>query len=232
MTVIAEITVPADTFVLGKLFHTIPDAVVEFEPIVPLQSGYKTSLPLVSVSRAEPDEVRTALRDEECVEAVDVIASTEKKTVFEIEWNDGDGDGIVQPLIDIGGRVLKATGRETEWEFHLLFDSHLSLSEFNMAATSNEVPVTLNKVYNSNFQNENTAPAVRKTVLKPSYRETLLLAYRSGYYDAPRSIQLAELAQKENVSDSALSKRLRRATAALIELTLLSDGSVADTTRR
>ena len=231
MAVIAEITVPADTFALGKMFHNFPDAVVEFEPIVLLQGGSQTSLPLVWISHIEPSEVRTTLLEEENIDAVHRLASTEEKTLFEIEWNDDDIDGIIQPLNDLEGRVLKAMGTEDEWEFHLLFDSHVSLSEFNMAATNKEIPVTLKKVYNSEIQNENANPALDETGLKSNYRDILLLAYRNGYYDAPRKIQLCELAKKEDISDSALSKRLRRATADLIEHTLLTDGEVTDSIR-
>ncbi|RQG96634.1 helix-turn-helix domain-containing protein [Natrarchaeobius chitinivorans] len=232
MAVIAEITVPADTFILGQIFHTIPDAVIEFEPVVPFRSKHKPNWPLVWISHIEPAEVRTTLLEEEDIDAVDAITSTEEKTLFEIQWNDDDIDGIIQPLIEYEGRVLKATGTANEWEFHLLFDSHMALSEFNMEATNREIPVTLQKVHNSGVPNENTSSTVDKTTLQPNYRDTLLLAYRNGYYDTPRTVQLSELAQKEDISDSALSKRIRRATATLIEHTLLADSELGDTTLR
>lgn len=232
MAVITEITVSADTFFLGQMFHSIPDAVIEFEPVVPLRSENKPSLPLIWVSHIEPEEVRTTLLKQEHIAAVDAITSTEERTLFEIEWSDDDIDGIIQPLIDHGGRVLKATGTANEWEFHLLFDSHRSLSKFNMAATNRGTPVTLQKVHNSDIHDENTGSSVDKAALQPNYRDVLLLAYRNGYYDTPKNIQLSELAQKEDISDSALSKRLRRATATLIELTLLTNGEQTDTTLR
>lgn len=232
MAVIAEITVPADTFVLGRTVDTHPDAQIEFEPIVPLRSESMPSLPLIWVSNGDPENVRRTLLDQEQIDAVNAITSGETKTLFEIEWDDDGIDGIIQPLIEYGGRILKATGTANEWEFHLLFDSHRSLSEFNMAATQGEIPITLQKIHNSEICNEYTSPTVDEPSLQPNYRDTLLHAYRNGYYDAPRQVRLSELAQKEDISDSALSKRLRRATASLIEHTLLTDGEKADQTLR
>ncbi len=43
MVLTAEITVSTDTFALGSLFETFPNAVVEFEPVVPLQGDRETN---------------------------------------------------------------------------------------------------------------------------------------------------------------------------------------------
>lgn len=221
MVVTAEITVPADTFALGSLFQTYPDVVVEFEPLVPLQSDRETNLPLVWIGGVEPDAVLSALTEIDGIDVVARLATDGEKTLFELEWSD-ELDGIVQPLLDTGGRILTARGTVDHWTFRLLFDSHVSLSEFNMAVTGNGIPVTLRRLSSSTIQRDAVDEAGDRS-LPPNHRETLLLAYHSGYYDTPRECQLADLAAKENVSDSALSKRIRRATASLIEHTLLAD---------
>lgn len=228
MVLTAELTVPTDTFALGSLFQTFPDAVVEFEPVVPLQGGQGMNLPLVWVDGVEPEAVLTTLSETDGIEVVERLPTDDENALFELEWAD-DLDGIVQPLLDTGGRILTARGTVEHWEFYLLFDSHVSLSEFNMAVTSNGVPVTLRRLSSSTVQQEVDDVTDERSLL-PNHRETLLLAYHSGYYDTPRECQLAELAAKEDVSDSALSKRLRRATASLIEQTLLDEESLGDPT--
>ncbi|TYT60830.1 helix-turn-helix domain-containing protein [Natrialba swarupiae] len=226
MVLTAEITVSTDTFALGSLFETFPNAVVEFEPVVPLQGDRETNTPLVWITGVEPERLLPALRKTDDVEAVQRLATVDENVLLELEWGD-DLDGIVQPLLDTGGRLLTARGTATNWKFDLLFDSHVSLSEFNMTVTNNGIPVTLRKLSSSTVQREPSDGDSDRSIL-PNHRETLLLAYHSGYYDTPRECQLAELASKEDVSDSALSKRLRRATASLIERTLLDDESVGD----
>ncbi|SDQ45360.1 Predicted DNA binding protein, contains HTH domain [Natronobacterium texcoconense] len=221
MVLTAEITIPADTFALGSLFQAYPDAVIEFEPVVPLQSDRGPNLPLVWIGGVEPDAVLTVLSETDGIEVVERLASADGETLFELEWSD-ELDGMVQPLLDTGGRILTSRGTVEHWEFHLLFDSHVSLSEFNMAVTGNGIPVTLRRLSSSMVQRE-VGDEESNRSLPPNHRETLLLAYRSGYYDTPRECQLADLAAKEEVSDSALSKRIRRATASLIERTLIVD---------
>lgn len=224
MTVVVEITVPVDAFTFGTVFNGVPDAVIELEPIVPIQGERERKMLLVWVSADDPDGVETSLLETADTEVVSRLTTTDGKTLFEVRWSD-DIDGIVQPLFRTGGRFLKAIGTAEAWEFHLLFSSHESLSEFNMAVTDNDIPVTLQKLHNSGFRRSDVGPADDEITLSDNHRETLLMAYRNGYYEVPRSHPLDELAEKENVSDSALSKRLRRATASLIEHTLLADGA-------
>ncbi|WIV68470.1 helix-turn-helix domain-containing protein [Natrialbaceae archaeon AArc-T1-2] len=230
MVLTADVTVPTDTFALGSLFQAFPDAVVEFEPVVPLQSDRETNLPLVWISGVEPDAAVTTLRETDDIEVVERLATAGEGALFELEWTD-ELDGIVQPLLDAEGRILTARGTAEHWEFHLLFDSHVSLSEFNMAVTNNGVPVTLRRLSSSTVQREPGDVDCEHSSLPPNHRETLLLAYHSGYYETPRECQLADLAAKEDVSDSALSKRLRRATSSLIERTLLAEENLDSSTR-
>ena len=59
--------------------------------------------------------------------------------------------------------------------------------------------------------------------LTESQRTTLLLAYNAGYFEIPRRISQAELASELGISKSAVSQRLRRATADLVDNTLASE---------
>lgn len=54
-------------------------------------------------------------------------------------------------------------------------------------------------------------------------REALVLAVERGYYDVPRRCTTAELAATLGISDQAVSERLRRGTATLVERTLGDD---------
>lgn len=229
MVLTAEVTVPTDTFALASVFQRFPDAVVEFESVVPLQNRQDTSTPLVWIGGVDPDAVLTAMREIDDIDVVEHLATTDENTLFELEWSD-ELDGIVEPLLDSGGRILAARGTADHWTFTLLFDSHVSLSEFNMAVTNNGIPVTLHRLSNSTVKQEPGDVGGERSI-PTNHRDTLLLAYYSGYYETPRECQLADLAAKEDVSDSALSKRLRRATASLIERTLLADEDLDKSTR-
>lgn len=125
-------------------------------------------------------------------------------------------DGIVKTLLDTRVRILEATGSTEGWNFRLRFSTHEDLSAFNMALTDGDIPITLRHIYNP-------TPPDEQTTLSADQRDTLLMAYHRGYFEVPRRKTLAELAVTMDISDSVLSQRLRRATDALIEQTLVAD---------
>lgn len=51
-------------------------------------------------------------------------------------------------------------------------------------------------------------------------QEALLLAFESGFYDSPRTTTLAEIGDELEISQQAVSSRLRRGTRRLIANTL------------
>ena len=212
MTVIADITVPADALALGRVLNGLPEATIELERIVPLQEAI---IPLLWISGPDPDVTEAALRREPTVETVEQLTTTDDETLFEVHWG-RDIDGIVRALVDTRAKVLEAIATAEGWDFRLRFDEHHDLSAFNVALTGDDIPVTLRHIYNPTLANERSG-------LSDEQRETLLMAYRHGYFEVPRRRNLTELAASEGISDSALSQRLRRGLGSLIEQTLVAD---------
>lgn len=61
--------------------------------------------------------------------------------------------------------------------------------------------------------------------LTAQQEETLLMAYREGYFDEPREISLEELADLLDLSPTAVGGRLRRGMKALVEATLADENA-------
>lgn len=217
MTVIAEITVPAEAFVLGDLLESDSDVRVELERVVPLQEAI---IPLFWVSGGDVAVIEQQLHDQPRIETVDVLAVTDERVLYEVRWSD-DVNGLVRALVESRAKILEASGTDGVWDFRLRFLSHGDLSAFNVALTESQIPVTLRRIYNPRQPAE-------KPMLSREQRETLLRAYRQGYFSVPRKTTLTSLASAEGVSDSALSQRIRRGLDTLIEQTLLAE----DTQRR
>lgn len=212
MTVIADITVPANTFALGRVLEDVPNVEIELERIVPLQEAI---IPLFWISGEDPETIKSCLREHSQTETVAELTTTDGQTLFEVHWSP-DINGLVQALIDTRAKILEATGTAETWDFRLRFTAHKDLSAFNMALTKEDIPVTLRHIYNPTIPDEHSS-------LSAEQREILLKAYHNGYFEVPRRMNLAELAETEDISDSALSQRLRRGTEGLIEQTLLAD---------
>ena len=212
MTVIADITVPADAFPLGRVLDDVPEVEIELERIVPLQEAI---IPLFWISGADPSTIEDELLAQPETESVEQLTDAEDATLFEVRWN-REINGLIGALVETRAKILEATGTSDTWDFRLRFSSHEDLSTFNMSITENDIPVTLRHIYNP-------TPPEEASPLTSAQRELLLTAYRRGYFEVPRGTTLSELADDVEVSDSALSQRLRRATDALVEQTLLTD---------
>jgi predicted DNA binding protein len=212
MTVIAEITVPAETFMLGSLLADRSEIEIELERIVPLREGI---MPLLWISGVDPAVIETRLREHPQTDAVERVTTADRRALFEIRWCSAV-NGLVQALVDTHAHILAATGSADCWDLRLRFGSHEDLSAFNVALTGNNTPVTLRQVYSHSVVED-------QSTLSDIQRETLLAAYHQGYFEVPRRTTLTELADAEGISDSALSQRIRRGMDGLVEQTLLDD---------
>lgn len=210
MTIIADITLPSSTFPLGRVLQSFPDATMGLERVVPLK---ETIMPFLWVGGSDPNEVGSSLRSHPQVTDVDVLTTTESETLFEVHWSPAS-NGLAEALLNTGATVLDARGTAESWDFRLRFSTHEDLSTFNVTLTESGIPVTLRRIYHPPLE-EAVSP------MSPVQRETLLAAYRRGYYQVPRRINQTELADELEISDSALSQRIRRAVSTLIEREVL-----------
>lgn len=215
MTIIADLTLPAATFPLGRVMQSFPDATMELERVVPLR---ETIMPLLWVEESDPAAVESSLRGHSRVKTVDVLTMTDTETLFEIHWSPA-ADGLAEALLNAEATVLEGRGTAESWDFRLRFGAHEDLSAFNVALTENGIPVTLRGIHQPPL--EEAVPPISAV-----QRDTLVTAYRRGYFRIPRRISQADLAEELEISDSALSQRIRRGVTKLIERDVLAeDGS-------
>ncbi|KYH25069.1 HTH DNA binding domain protein [Halalkalicoccus paucihalophilus] len=216
MTIIADITLPSTTFPLGRVLQSFPDATMELERVVPLR---ETIMPFLWVEGSDPATVESSLREHSQVKSVDVLTTAGTETLFEVHWSPA-ADGLAEALLNTHATVLDARGTAESWDFRLRFSAHEDLSTFNVALTEKGIPVTLRRIYHPPL--DDVAP------MSPIQRETLLTAYRRGYFRIPRDISQADLAEELDISDSALSQRIRRSVSKLIERDILTEDQASN----
>lgn len=212
MTVYATVSIPADQFALGRLFEEYPDVEIEVERIAPLHASV---LPLFWVGGAGKDEIGAALRDDSMVEEVRHLTKTGGRHLFEIRWNSAV-NSVVQPLIESNAEILRAEGTVDEWEFRLQFRSRDDLATFRTECVENDVDVEFHSLSNPSLPDESGS-------LTDEQQDILEVAYENGYWDVPRAVTLAELADRLDISSNAASQRLRRATKTLVGEDLSGD---------
>lgn len=216
MSVITTISVPAEDFTLGATIRGAEDVQVRLDRVIPTGQVF---VPYVWTANETVDAVRSSLAREEDVESAEVVETTPEAALIRIEWADGV-DGLLEALDETGASVLEGIGEDGRWRLQLRFDDSGQLSRFFEQCTAREIPLAVESVH---------GPGSHQSVdigaeMSDAQREAVELALAAGYFDVPRETTLVELAERLGVSDSAVSERLRRGTAAALQRVLSSAG--------
>ena len=217
---IADITVPPEDFELGHLVKDDPDTYVELERIVPLQESI---LPFLWIRDHSKEAIEELLLSHPEVRSVQALTEVDGRLLYRVEWTENI-DGFVENLIETNGVILEGYGSSRYWDFRIRFPEQVSLGEFNRRCEEKNIDITLRSVYEPNTGEGSDSR------LTSSQRETLLAAYELGFFEIPRSVTMSDLADHFDISEQAVSQRIRRGTANVIVDMLLDIDETSDET--
>lgn len=217
MSVVTEISVPAEDFVLGRSLEGVESTRFELERMVPTTDAV---VPFFWAHDTDPDALKTNLEADEDVISVRMLDELDHRALYRVEWVP-DINGLVQSIIEHEAAILESLGTNDRWEFQLRFPDHDDISAFQASLRESGVSFSLHRMYNPND------PETDVSGLTPAQRETLVLALEHGYFAIPRETNLMELAEELGISDQAVNERMRRGTAKLV-LSSLTAGTDAD----
>ncbi|WP_120243909.1 helix-turn-helix domain-containing protein [Halopiger aswanensis] len=214
MSVIATVSIPASEFPLGSVLESERDrdATVTVETTVPADEG---SLPYLWVPADVADAVVDDLEDNGNVTDAAVVDELEDSVLVKIDWDDRV-DGVLEAIRGSDAIVTSAAGTASQWTFRLRFPSYEDLSEFYTACVEDDVSIELAQLHEAVGSDHR-----RRFGLTNAQRDLVVAAYEAGYFDVPRKTTLVELGERLGISDSAVSQRLRRGLAELINATLV-----------
>lgn len=213
MAVIAHLRIPAESFELGRILGLEPGTTIELETMVPL--GEK-AVPFFSVTEEVRESFEQRVQNHPSVEDIVEVSRHNDERLYSLDWNIAR-DVFFQGVMEGHGQLLSAKGTATEWEFELRFPTHEALSEFQKYCSNAHIALEVGRVYNP------VRPGAGAWYgLTPAQRETLVLAVEGGYYSIPREISTQDLADALDISDQAVTERLRRAIQTLVENTLIA----------
>lgn len=219
MSVIMEFTVESEGFSLGQALSGPPEMHVELERIVPTGN---TVLPFLWVTGDEFEAFEERVRSHPLIEEFVALERVEASTLYRVQWR-GDHNDLVGGITEAEGTILEAEGDE-EWTFHLRFGTHDNLSTFYNYCTDHDIPITIRRTYTLSERTQ----SVRRYDLSQQQREALLLGLRKGYFDTPSEVSLSELAAELDISQQAVSNRIRRGTKKVLDEALLSSNADLD----
>jgi predicted DNA binding protein len=213
MSVILEVTVPAEAFEIGRILSIPTAGSLTLETLVPLG---ERAMPFVRLHSAVDEEFQDQIEADRRVATVEQVSAHNGERLYALDWDVSDEE-FFEAITETKGHVLEATGTAAEWQFRLRFPSHEQLSAFHDRIKDADIPVSVSGVYNP------TKPDVGPWYgLTDEQRVTLKRAVQTGYYDIPRKISTSELAEEFDISDQAVTERLRRAISTLVTNTLLA----------
>ncbi len=216
MSVITELTIPSDAFELGEILYVEEPTRVTLETMVPL-GGRPT--PFVRVQNHSRRSFQRSVRQHPTVSEIQEVNTHDDETLYALEWDPSE-DTLFRKVLDMEVALLSASGSAETWSFELRFPTHETLSEFQDYYLDRNIEVTVQRIYNP------TRPEAGPWYgLTPPQRVTLARAVEAGYYSLPRKISTVELAEQFDISDQAVTERLRRGITTLVTNTLLATDS-------
>jgi predicted DNA binding protein len=151
------------------------------------------------------------MSDDPSVREFDVLAAVDGQCLLRVEW-DPRVQGLLSVLRAEDAFVLAASGYDGAWHLRVYFADHDRALAARNCFEARGMDVR--------FGAENGrsgSDGFGYFGLTECQYETLVIAYERGYYDVPRGITQAELADRLGVTHQALSERLRRAHETLVE---------------
>lgn len=219
MSVFAELDLPADTFALTETLNALPEAVIEIERVV---ASENLLTPYFWVSDVSADAFETAAQDDSSIRDLRRLDTFEEASLFRGQWTE-NVDSIVYAYTQVGGVILDATGSQDTWEVQLRFDDRDQLTRFRSLCTENNIKFAINRLYE--VSNPHTG---RQFGLTEKQRDALVKAWEAGVFESPAASTLAEVADNLDISQQALSQRIRNGHNSLIANTLVTEPPTAD----
>lgn len=219
MSVIADLTVSATEFELGRILKLDASERLELETMVPLG---QEAVPFFLVHDQTRNTFEERVQDHPSVHQVQEIDRHDEERLYTLQW-DTSSDHFFNAMAAAGAQLMTAEGSAMKWQFELRFPDHEALSQFHTLCDDARIDFELVRVYNP------TKPSIGPWYgLTEHQRRTLTRAVAGGYYSIPRQISTNDLAEEFDISDQAVTERLRRAIVTLTENALLVSTEAED----
>jgi hypothetical protein len=213
MSVIVELTIDDEDFLLGQILADPPDMRIELERIVPTGEA---AIPYLWVTGSDLTSFETRVRENDAVSQFKMLDHLDDWALWRIEWAD-DPQSLLEGITESGGVIMEGRGNRG-WEFQLRFPDHNALSQFYNYCMEQGVSIHIER----SFTMTGKTHAGYQLDISQEQREALLLGLRHGYFETPSETSLTELAEEFDISEQALSNRIRRGTKTVLESVLLS----------
>lgn len=207
MTIFGEFHVPSEAFALHRTLQRVPDTAIEIERVVASKERLTPYFWVVSDDLAAFED---AASDDPSVSDLRELDVYDSSALYRAEWT-RNVEAIAFAYTNVGAIIIEAAGKAEAWELQIRFDDRRRLDEFRDYCADEDIQFALNRLYDESQPRSGAAFG-----LTEKQAEALLTAWERGYFEVPRQVTLAEVAEELAISKESLSKRLRRGNDALV----------------
>jgi predicted DNA binding protein len=188
------------------VFERVPDARVDIESTVATPDSHV--LLMVRTDTTRRKSVIDALRADASVTAVEYLTDRSDGWMFRVAWGE-QPRRFVRRVLAEDATILSARAQNDKWTLELLLPDRDALTRAYAAIEDCECGTELERI-------GTYGDGGGRFDLTDEQREALVAAFEAGYYDIPRDLTAAELADELDISHQALSERFRRGYATLV----------------
>ncbi|WP_101298181.1 helix-turn-helix domain-containing protein [Halegenticoccus soli] len=213
-------TLSIKSTVLRRALDAVPDMDLTVEPGQFPFVGEKSAKLLVWATGDEFDRFESDAEADPTVSRVSPIATIDSDRLYRVSLADDELESLFSTLFyDHDTILVRGTITAAGWELCMRALDKAAISRVYDQLRERETPVHLRSIYSESDGRGRSAD------LSAEQYEALAVAFERGYFDVPRRTTLTELADDFDVSSQALSERLRRAEATVLENVLDGDSA-------
>ncbi|WP_254536513.1 helix-turn-helix domain-containing protein [Halomarina litorea] len=196
--------------VLERTLTSVPGVRLDWE-----QSNQTPDRGVRTLLWAEADDfeaLERALDEDTTVTNVAPVADTGTRRLYRMDWH---GDGLERStwpvLVEEATIVQRITGTKDGWVFRVAFPDRAAFGRYREFCDDHDIDYEVFRIYEERYGPD----ATPDFGLSEKQHHILSLATERGYFDVPRKVELATLADEVGISHQAASERIRRAQATL-----------------
>lgn len=215
MVVVAEVSLDPTDFPLGSMLTTNSGIQIEFERLVPVGGNI---VPAFWAWGDDIDMFEQHIRENPQVRELTALDRIDDRVLYLLNWESTEKT-LLKGFTENEGLIRHVESDGTNWTFELLFPSYDHLTAFHNLCVDHDVALVLGRIH---ALDEAEVEQLASTITTEQ-RNALVLALQHGYFETPSQVTLSELAETLDISQQALSDRIRRGTKAILEQSLFSD---------
>lgn len=199
-----------DSPILEETLDRNPDAIVRNEAVYQDEDG------ITYLFWAESDDFEgfdDALGEDPTVTDPELLTEANTRRLYRVNFTDEGEDVATFPAwSELDLVMLDAMRTHDQWAVRMRMPDREALSDYRDLCREQGFTFDLQSVYHDTGE-----PNPLSYGISSCQKEALVTAYRIGYFEIPRAASLATVADELDVSQQAVSERIRRGTAALVE---------------